>query len=84
MTTKLNEQLEGICNLCHNAWGTGDYCKTVHNHCHDDGNDDDLIICCKCFCKTFNIECPDASEYKEKEKWEVLPKKKKQVTYKKK
>jgi len=49
-----------------NEWES-DYCETQHNHIID-GDDDDLIVCCRCFCaKAGDIPCPDGHRYREKE-----------------
>jgi hypothetical protein len=68
------EAKNGTCNRCKEAWGTGDWCNTDHNHLFDDEEDNELIICCRCFCKQTDRHCPDAWEYKEKEDDETASK----------
>ena len=57
----------GDCELCDKAFDSGDYCNKVHNHCMDDENDDEKIVCCRCWCKANDMDCPDAPGYNEEE-----------------
>ena len=59
---------DGLCDLCLNEWGCGKYCKTDHNHTYDT-DDDELIVCCNCFCEKKGIHCPDAWRYEEEEEF---------------
>jgi len=70
-TTTTNTIVEnGICEMCKKEWGTGAYCKTVHNHITEDEKGDDLVVCCDCWCKKNDYPCHDAWEYTEREEEE--------------
>lgn len=56
----------GDCELCKKEFDSGDYCKTIHNHCLGDD-----IVCCRCWCAANpKFHCPDAWRYLEEEEEE--------------
>ena len=56
----------GDCELCNKEFDSGDYCKTIHNHCLGDD-----IVCCRCWCAANpKFHCPDAWRYLEEEEEE--------------
>ena len=62
----------GDCELCKKEFDSGDYCKTIHNHCLGDD-----IVCCRCWCAANpKFHCPDAWRYLEEEEEE-----KEEMTY---